>query len=161
MPDLTTAIKKEEKTYLPFELTLRLVQRADEVSELRGKYGRKGKRGGSSKSPTSSATSPAKKKIGKVRLEVVDGDTFKEDAVKWNSEYSNKTVKVVRKGIGPNGNVDFEVFGQKEDVREFLSKHYDKDFAKTDLDEFWKESAAHGEKASGIVRPKKKRKYDD
>lgn len=61
MPDLTFVPRKEEKTYLPFELSLRLVQRADEISELRGKYGRKGKRGGSSKTQTTSGQKMVKK----------------------------------------------------------------------------------------------------
>lgn len=61
MPDLTVAPKKQEVIFLPYELTLRIVQREERIVELRGKYGRKGKRGGSSKSPSSGGSQTSTK----------------------------------------------------------------------------------------------------
>jgi hypothetical protein len=109
---------------------LYVAQFSKRVAEFRGKYGRKGKVGGSSAEPT----------FGSVTIDVMDAAKLKSDLAKFNTNSSGDYPTMRVKGAA-NGDAVARVYGNKETVRAFLAKYYDDQFASGgDFEEFWKSS---------------------
>lgn len=127
MADFTKQIIPTPKTYLSYNATEVILAYADKHVELRGAYGRKGKRGGSSKTPTSgistgtkgSKSSATKKNVKRVgvgassyRPSLHDEDY--PDYNKWSAGEMSKELKKYAKIYGWKSSMKGEGEGEWE-----------------------------------------------